>query len=75
VPEVRWAVCAGMEAFGLKMDPEKNESVSSYPCDIAADDSPVRILVILTNEELAIARQSYLTLESASSAATKGERS
>jgi acetate kinase len=62
VPEVRWAMCAGMEAFGLRLDPQKNATVTSYPTDIATDDSPVRVLVVRTNEELAIARQTFLTV-------------
>jgi len=59
VPAVRWSVCADMEAFGLRLDPERNERADVLPVDIAADDSPTRILVIRTNEELAIARQCY----------------
>ncbi len=56
VPQVRQAVCSGMEAFGIDLDPERNANVKVYPADVATDDSLVRVLVILTNEELAIAR-------------------
>ena len=62
VPQVRWAMCTGMETFGIKIDAAKNASVTKYPTDIATDDSPVRLLVVLTNEELAIARRTYLRL-------------
>lgn len=62
VPQVRAAVCAGMEAFGLEIDPAKNADVRSFPADVAADGSQVRILVILTNEELAIARCAHAML-------------
>ena len=62
VPQVRWAMCAGMEVFGIKIDNAKNASVTTYPSDIATSDSPVRLLVVLTNEELAIARQTYSRL-------------
>lgn len=62
VPLVRWVVCTNMEYFGLKIDSEKNEQVASYPVDIATADSRVRILVILTNEELAITRRTYTKL-------------
>ena len=62
VPQVRWAMASGMEAFGIRLDPRKNDSVHSYPTDVATDDSPVRLLVVRTNEELAIARQTHLTL-------------
>ena len=61
MPEVRWAVCTDMEAFGLKIEARRNKT-TSLPADVAADDSPVRILVIATNEELAIARQTYRVL-------------
>ncbi len=59
VPQVRWAMCTGMEAFGIRIDPARNSRVRSYPVDVAADDSPVRLLVIQTNEELAIARKTF----------------
>jgi len=59
VPAVRWSVCTDMAQFGLRIDPERNEQADGLPADIAADESPTRILVIRTNEELAIARQSY----------------
>ena len=69
VPVVRWTVCTDMEAFGLKIDADRNNSVTKYPADVAADDSDVRILVIQTNEELAIARRTYATLTHAAQSA------
>ena len=65
VPIVRWAVCTDMEVFGLKISAERNNNVTSYPADVAADESEVRILVVQTNEELAIARRTYATLNGA----------
>lgn len=62
VATVREKVCRGLDCFGLKLDAEKNRTVSALPCDVAATDSRVHILVIQTNEELAIARQVYQTL-------------
>jgi acetate kinase len=59
VPDVRWAMCADMQSFGVEVDPARNNNEVVYPRDIATDESPVRVLVIQTNEELAIARQSY----------------
>ena len=56
LPELRWAVCTGMDAFGLVIDADRNRNVSELPADVAADDSYVRALVVHTNEELAIAR-------------------
>lgn len=57
VPDVRRAVCADMDAFGVRLDPHRNNSPAHLPADVAADNSPVRILVIPTNEELAIATE------------------
>jgi len=62
VPMVRWAVCTNMEAFGLVIDPERNAAATALPADVAAEKSPVRILAIQTNEELAIARETYAML-------------
>lgn len=59
LPEVRWSVCSDLECFGVKIDSQRNNLINRYPADVATDDSPVRILVILTNEELAIARVTY----------------
>ncbi len=62
VPYVRWAVSANLAPFGIEMDSEKNDNVTSLPADIASDSSRVRLLVIETNEELAIARRTVKTL-------------
>jgi acetate kinase len=59
VPHVRWAVCSGMDVFGVKIDAVRNAQCRELPADVAADDSRVRILAIATNEELAIARHTY----------------
>ena len=60
VPAVRLSVCSNMETFGLKIDEERNKALVPMPFDVATDDSPVRILVVQTNEEIAIARQTYM---------------
>ena len=54
--EVRRAVCAGMNFFGVEIDANRNSEASSLPADVATPRSRVRILVVHTNEELAIAR-------------------
>lgn len=55
MPKLRREVMANMEFLGAKIDLEKNE-VRGKIRDIATEDSRVRILVIPTNEELVIAR-------------------
>ena len=51
----RASVCEGMEFMGIKLDPEKN-NIRGVEAEISAADSKVKVWVIPTNEELAIAR-------------------
>lgn len=51
----REAVIDGLEVFGMKIDPEKND-VRGEETEISADDSDVKIYLIPTDEELVIAR-------------------
>jgi acetate kinase len=46
----------GLEFMGVKLDREKNNGLRGKEADISAPDSRVRILVVPTNEELMIAR-------------------
>ncbi|MEG4967778.1 acetate kinase [Microcoleus sp. B6-A1] len=55
---VRAAACEAFGFIGLKLDEEKNQH-SSIDRDIAAVDSAVRILVIHTQEDWEIARESW----------------
>jgi acetate kinase len=41
----------------MVIDPERNEGRKKAECVISADDSPVTVFVVPTNEELEIARQ------------------
>ncbi|HPQ47541.1 MAG TPA: acetate kinase [Clostridia bacterium] len=52
---VRKLVTDNMDYAGIKCDPVKNISDTGREMDISTDDSPVRILVIPTNEEMEIA--------------------
>lgn len=61
-PRVRWNLCARMEAFGLRVNPDLNDDVEDLPTEISEPGSQVRAFVIATNEELAIARRTYETL-------------
>ncbi|OQA02973.1 MAG: Acetate kinase [Planctomycetes bacterium ADurb.Bin401] len=65
VPQVRAAVCSEMEWFGIRIDSKLNEDEAELPKNIAAKNSEVQLLVIKTNEELAIARESYKMLTNA----------
>ncbi|MBN2412878.1 acetate/propionate family kinase [candidate division KSB1 bacterium] len=59
VPYIRKEVCSEMDIFGVHVDDKKNSYIENYPSDISESWSPVRILVVKTNEELAIARNTY----------------
>ena len=51
----REGVCKGLEFLGVKIDPAKN-NIRGKEAIISADDSRVKVVVIPTNEELMIAR-------------------
>ncbi|AIG64714.1 acetate kinase [Corynebacterium atypicum] len=53
---VRADALAGMEPFGIKIDPDRNAGPNDGPRQISTDDSAIKVFVIPTNEELAIAR-------------------
>ncbi len=75
VPAVRWAVCTGMEAFGVEIDAGLNaaaDAPAKLPADIAVPGSSVRILVIASNEELAIARRTWRLVQGATEQIDKG---
>lgn len=48
--------------LGMHVDPDRNEVASKRPRRISTDDSPVAVLVVPTNEELEIARQTAAVL-------------
>lgn len=52
---MREMICADMDFMGIKLDAEKN-NVRGKDRVISADDSKVKVLLIPTNEELMIAR-------------------
>lgn len=60
--KVRADAMAGLENFGIVLDAERNAARSREPRIISTDDSAVTVLVVPTNEELAIARQSVEAL-------------
>ncbi len=60
---VRELVCEDQEFLGIQLDKEKNSKRSKETRDISTLSSKVKILVIPTNEELEIAKQSFDLLE------------
>jgi acetate kinase len=62
-PEVRETVCDYLGIFGVKLDDEKNISLNRRGGIISSDDSKVTVMVIKTNEELMIARDTKEIVE------------
>ncbi|MBA1433775.1 acetate/propionate family kinase [Bombilactobacillus bombi] len=55
---VRQAVCEQLRHFGVKIDTEKNQ-VKGQETLVSTPDSTIKVLVVPTNEELMIARDTY----------------
>lgn len=58
-PWLRAAICEGLENFGVKLDPGKNNACHAEEAVISSDDSKVKVLVIPANEELVLAREVF----------------
>lgn len=56
---LRKQICTGMSQIGIRLDPAANEGALVNETRISAADSPVKIFVIPTNEQLAIANDTY----------------
>lgn len=59
----RRRICNETEFLGIYLDEEKNKIPSKLTREINTNDSPVKILVVPTNEELEIAKQCYSLLQ------------
>jgi acetate kinase len=57
-PEVRAAALTGLASLGIQLDGTRNVSPERDTRRISTDESPIAVLVVPTNEELEIARQS-----------------
>lgn len=56
-PWLRAAITDGLQGFGLKLNPAKNDACTGDEAAIHTDDSSVHTYVIPANEELVIARE------------------
>jgi acetate kinase len=61
---VRAGALSGLDALGIRIDPGRNDSPSRQARVVSADDSPIAVLVVPTNEELEIARQALSVVQS-----------
>jgi acetate kinase len=60
--EIRERTLTGLEHMGIRIDRERNDASEQGIRRISADDAEVAVLVIPTNEELEIARQTLQTI-------------
>ena len=51
------AICADLDQLGIRLDAEKNAAAQAGETVISADDSPAKVMIIPTNEELVVARE------------------
>jgi acetate kinase len=56
VAAVRLDALSGLEGLGIEIDEKRNAARANGARRISTDDSPIAVLVVPTNEELAIAR-------------------
>lgn len=61
-PETREYVCRNLKHFGIEIDIEKNK-IKGQESIVSKDNSKVKIIVIPTNEELVIARETKEIIE------------
>ena len=61
-PAVRAGIAGHLDALGIELDREANEKPGPMPADVSNPGSRVRILIVPTNEELEIARQTVACL-------------
>lgn len=63
---LREAVCKGITFLGIELDDEKNAIRSKEAREISTEASRVKVLVVPTNEELLIARDTFELVQNAS---------
>jgi acetate kinase len=59
---VRSLACAGLDALGIALDERANDAAAGEVAEIGRSGMPVRVLVVRTNEELQIARETLAAL-------------
>ncbi|HNQ74363.1 MAG TPA: acetate kinase [Verrucomicrobiota bacterium] len=64
--EVRRAICANLTGLGIELDSTLNQALPAGEATISTARSPVKLMVIPTNEELVVARETKRLLEATS---------
>ncbi|MGE3311756.1 MAG: acetate/propionate family kinase [Limisphaerales bacterium] len=63
--ELRAAICAGLDGFGIEVDPVANSEVRAREGVVSTGASRVKVFVIPANEELVVAREVQRHLQAA----------
>jgi acetate kinase len=63
--ELRAAICSQLDQLGIELDPAVNAATRATETIISAATSRVKVMVIPTNEELVVARESRRLLQTA----------
>lgn len=58
-PDIREAVCRGLEGMGITLDPEANQNTFAVEACISSDDSPTSVWVVPANEESVLAAETF----------------
>jgi acetate kinase len=61
--KMRARICADMDWLGISLDPVRNDACVGTEARISRDDTPVRVMVVPTNEELVVAREAAKVLQ------------
>ncbi len=56
---LRKQICTGMSQLGIRLDPTANDTAIAREAQVGAAQGPVKVFVIPTNEQLAIANDTY----------------
>ncbi len=62
-PAVRALACEGLGEWGIQIDAARNAAMTGKEGEISSDGSRVRVMVIPTNEELLIARDTFRAVQ------------
>jgi acetate kinase len=68
-PAIRKAICTNLDQVGIVLDEEKNSSIKGREAVISTPDSPVKVMVVPTNEESVVAREVKRVVEKAAAEA------
>jgi acetate kinase len=60
---VRERTCSGLDSLGISLDLKKNTTVSGKVAEIQQDGASIKVMVVATDEELEIARQTIGTIK------------